>query len=355
MVLHIFTQVADYALEFIRLLDEKFESSDHVIVFRNKSRSEILTGRFQVKILFLETRKELVSNMPSLLKSADKILFHSFPVSRSLLFWYKYRKYCSKGVWSVWGQDAYWYNFCEKNLENRLYEWIRTRLIRRIPTIFCPIRGDYDFICDHYKTKAIYQPGMYPIPTDFDALRRIQNKTEKNEIIHIQVGNSSNPTNNTIEIIHFLARNMGGKCLVFCPVSYGDEEYAKTVIDYGNKELGNRFYPLTDFLDREQYASFVASIDILIMNHQRQQGLGNIFSYLYLGKKVYIRSDNSSFQFFEEHGIKVYDTRALLFEKDSLDLTEMDPQISKKNREQTEKIVSLETIAPGWAKVFNRK
>ena len=89
MVLHIFTQVADYALEFIRLLEEKFEPSDHVIVFRNKSRKEILEGRFQVKMLFLETRRELVSNMPSLLKSADRIIFHSFPVSRSLLFWYQ--------------------------------------------------------------------------------------------------------------------------------------------------------------------------------------------------------------------------------------------------------------------------
>ena len=153
---------------------------------------------------------------------------------------------------------------------------------------------------------------MYPIPTDFEALKRIQHKTEKNGIIHIQVGNSANPTNNTIEIIRFLAKNTGEKCRVFCPVSYGDEEYARTVIDYGKKELGDRFYPMTTFLDREQYASFVASVDILIMNHQRQQGLGNIFSYLYLGKKVYIRSDNSSFQFFEEHGIKVYDTRATL-------------------------------------------
>jgi dTDP-N-acetylfucosamine:lipid II N-acetylfucosaminyltransferase len=355
MVLHIFTQVSDYALEFIRLLKEKFEPLDHILVFRNKSRKEILEGKFQGKIYFLETRKELVSNMPSLLKNTDKIIFHSFPVSRSLLFWYRHRKYCSKGVWSVWGQDAYWYNYCEKTLENRMYEWIRTRLIRRLHTILCPIRGDYDFIRDHYRTKAIYQPGMYPIPTDFEALRGTKDKKEDNGIIHIQVGNSANPTNNTIEIIRYLAKNMGGKYLVFCPVSYGDEVYAKTVIDFGNKELGDRFYPMTAFLDREQYASFVASVDILIMNHQRQQGLGNIFSYLYLGKKVYIRSDNSSFQFFEEHGIKVYDTRTLLTGEDTEWLTEMNPQVSKKNRQQTEKIVSLETIAPGWAKIFNGK
>jgi hypothetical protein len=353
MVLHIFTRVSDYALEFIRLLDEKFDCTGHIIVFRNKSKKEILEGRFKVKTLFLESRKELVSQMPYLLKSADKIIFHSFPVSRSLLYWYRYRKYCSKGVWAVWGQDAYWYNYCEKTLENRLYEWIRTRLIRRLHTILCPIMGDYQFIREHYETKAIYQPGMYPIPTDFEALRRVQNKTGKNDVIHIQVGNSSNPTNNTIEIIHYLAENMDGNCLVFCPVSYGDEDYAKSVIDYGRKELGERFYPMTTFLDRQQYASFVASVDILIMNHQRQQGLGNIFSYLYLGKKVYIRSDNSSFQFFEDNGIKVYDTRALLSGNDSTDLTEMDPLVSAKNREQTEKIVSHETIAPGWAKIFN--
>ena len=42
----------------------------------------------------------------------------------------------------------------------------------------------------------------------------------------------------------------------------------------------------------------------------------------------------------------------LLSDEDSKGLTEMDPRVSKKNREQTEKIVSLDTIAPGWAKIF---
>jgi hypothetical protein len=44
------------------------------------------------------------------------------------------------------------------------------------------------------------------------------------------------------------------------------------------------------------------------MNHQRQQGLGNLISILWLGKKVFVRSDTTSYSYFKSEGFAVYDT-----------------------------------------------
>ena len=351
MIVHVFTQVSDYSSEFLNMLAEAFNADDHVIIFRKKTAWAKPPSVLNIK--YLTTRGDMITQMPSLLKEADKIVFHSFPVSRSLLFWYQQKKYMVKAVWSVWGQDAYWFKYCKKNPVNYLYEYIRTRLIRKLDVIFCPIKGDYEYLVSHYQTRARYINGMYPIPTDFEALVKLRNKKENQDKINIQIGNSANPTNNTEQVIRFIAKHKPQNFNVFCPLSYGDMDYANKIIAIGKQELGDHFYPLTNFLDRERYADFISSVDILIMNHQRQQGLGNIFSYLFLGKKVYIRSDNSSFEFFENNGIKVYNTLDLL-SSDSLDhLTVPDEDIALSNMSATERLVSRPFIISGWKQIFN--
>lgn len=337
------------------MLSEHFDQERHTIIFRSPARAEEVLETFDLKVMFLHRRKDFLKQMPPLIIGAEIILFHSFPVSRSLLFWYRYRKYMSRAIWSVWGQDAYWFDYCRKSAANLLFEWIRHRLIRKLGAILCPIRGDYDYIRNRYKTKAVYIEGMYPIPTDFVMLRALREKPSARQTLNIQVGNSANPTNNTLEVLSFLAQRKTGPERVYCPLSYGDQHYAQQVIDFGRRVLAERFFPLTIFLKREEYADFISTIDVLIMNHHRQQGLGNILSYLYLGKKVYIRRNNTSFSFFEEHGIKVFDTCALL-EQDSLDqLFEMEEEVGRTNMRQTESIISMEWIKQGWGEAFSLK
>jgi|WetSurSiteA1Bulk_404760.scaffolds.fasta_scaffold01443_4 dTDP-N-acetylfucosamine:lipid II N-acetylfucosaminyltransferase len=353
MIVHIFTQISDYSTEFIRMLTEEFDTSGHVVVFRSKAREKELRGIYNIKMLYLECRKDFLTHMPPLIRSADKLIFHSFPVSRSLFFWYRYRSYMNIAVWSVWGQDAYWFRYCKKNLRNLLYELLRSNLIRRLDKVVCPIKNDYEYIRTRYKTRATYVYSMYPIPTDFSALRLLRKKGRESKTVNIQLGNSANPTNNTLEVIRFLSKYKGAGFRVFCPLSYGDKEYTVKVIEWGRRELGDSFVPMTSFLNRKEYADFIANMDVLIMNHQRQQGLGNIFSYLFLGKKVYIRNDNSAFSFFEEHGIKVFDTQALLSGGDIDQIIDLNEEVALTNMKKTEELISMEKIIPGWKEVLS--
>jgi hypothetical protein len=352
MILHIFTRVSDYSAEFMALLTEKFQGEDHILIFRNSNNRHLIEGKFPFRIFFLVDRKDLIEQMPGLMARSEKILFHSFPVSRSLLFWFRYRKYFNKAIWCVWGQDAYWYRYCRKTPANRMYEYLRKRLIKKLNIILCPIEGDFEFIQKNYKTSAIYHPAMYPIPTDFRFLKTLRNTEKKIKELTIQVGNSSNPTNNTLEVLSFLKNHLDTRFRVFCPLSYGDEQYAQQIIEYGTRALGDRFTALTDFLDKNEYARFISSVDVLIMNHNRQQGLGNIFSYLFLGKKVYIRKDNSSFRFFNNNNIKVYDTTELIGMDLFGQLFAHDKTTASGNIARTEELISLDKISRDWKPIL---
>ncbi|HCC8073849.1 TPA: hypothetical protein M8J30_005062, partial [Klebsiella aerogenes] len=49
----------------------------------------------------------------------------------------------------------------------------------------------------------------------------------------------------------------------------------------------------------------------VIMNHIRQQGVGNIISMIYFGAKVFLRLENPTFSFLKEKGIKLYSVQEL--------------------------------------------
>jgi hypothetical protein len=61
----------------------------------------------------------------------------------------------------------------------------------------------------------------------------------------------------------------------------------------------------------------LGDIDISIFAHKRQQAMGNIITLLGLGKKIYIRTDITSWQFFKDIGARLFDYNKL--ELDSLD------------------------------------
>ncbi len=354
MILHLFTRVSDYSNEYLQMLTERFNPKDYVIVFRNDYRDQETLIRFpSIKIIFLGTRNDLISKMPALLKKSKKIIFHSFPISRSLFFWYRYRKYMKIAAWFVWGHDAYWFKYCKRSLSNRVYEFLRRQLFRKLNAIITPIKGDYEYVKEHYQTKAAYINCRYPVPTDFELLKSLRSEKSDKDFVNIQLGNSANPTNNLEEIIYYFGQSDNvSNYRFYCLLSYGDQRYAEKICKLGHEVLGESFKPVKNYMNRIEYANYISTIDVLIMNHQRQQGLGNILSFLFLGKKVYIRGDNSLYPFFEENGIKIYNTLDLFKSKDIHDVPYINSETVLDNIMKTEKLISWDSIVPQWKQIF---
>ena len=61
----------------------------------------------------------------------------------------------------------------------------------------------------------------------------------------------------------------------------------------------------------EKYLEFLGKIDIAVFAHKRQQAMGNMTTLLGLGKKVYLRSDVTPWEFYSKLGVKVFDVDGL--------------------------------------------
>jgi len=177
--------------------------------------------------------------------------------------------------------------------------------------------------------KAFYAPFTYGCIEDLLGDKTNQNVLNSKNIL---VGNSADPTNNHIEIFMKLSKMDLGERRVYVPLSYGgNEKYKAFLIKMGERLIGKNFYPLTTFMSLEKYNEILLSCGVLIFNHVRQQGVGNIITMGYLGAKIFINSKSPVYRFYKDFGIIFFDINSL---KDS----EICP-LSKKDYENNKKLL----------------
>lgn len=135
----------------------------------------------------------------------------------------------------------------------------------------------------------------------------------------ILLGNSASPTNNHIPAMELLKEvDLTGR-RIFVPLSYGDDRYARHVAQLGNRWFGDAFVAMIDFLPLADYNEAVSRCGTAILNHVRQQGIGNASMALYKGATLYLRPESTLHPFFTEMGAFVRDV-------DDLPTTLNDPQ-----------------------------
>lgn len=102
----------------------------------------------------------------------------------------------------------------------------------------------------------------------------------------ILLGNSASVTGNLFEALELLAAKGTGGRRIVAPLSYGDAVYADAVSRRGAELFGSDFVGLRDFLPLGEYQRIVADCSIVVMGHQRQQGVGNVAMALWSGARV---------------------------------------------------------------------
>ncbi len=112
----------------------------------------------------------------------------------------------------------------------------------------------------------------------------------------ILLGNSASLTCNHLDAFEILARLETNGRKIVVPLSYGGEAYADKVCLDGGKYFGDNFLPLRGFLPISEYVKTISQCGFVVMNHNRQQGLGNIVIMLYLGAKVFLRKENPLYE-----------------------------------------------------------
>lgn len=345
--LHIFPNGA-FAKPFVNFINKYFDPDEHLFfLLTGKNTANQMITEKNVKNFSGELKD--IGLLMQKMNKCEKILIHNLSVPPIVCILFIQPWLYKKVNWIVWGGDLHWYRTRSKNIKSNLYEIIRALIIKNIGEITTLVKGDYELAKLWYHIKGKYHHGIYINPITAEYLACVKNKKEDN-IVNIQVGNSAAPDNNHIEVLRLLKRFDNENINIFVPLSYGDNKYAQDVVEYGKKNFGEKFKPLLHFLDAKDYSQYLAAIDIAIFNHKRQQALGNIFALLYLGKKVYIRNDISTWPYLREElnlNITSYQDIANQTFSQFVNFNN-----SRDNKEKIKIMFDLDYIKKVWEKVF---
>ncbi len=322
--------------QFIQFLSRKFEElapgKNYYLVTSHSAAGGFRYPNFgEGKTISVQGKRGLAS-IPLHVRSCDMVIAHGMGPHAVVAFIASPRT--AIRVWSGWGYDYYGddsdpsagllkpetaaltrTNTAKKNTTSQLKNLARklisfgVKLTARQTDYFsAPISSDFEI----FKRRFDGFSGEYAqlnygnVPDTFSqgpAMCHGQN---------ILLGNSASETNNHVEILGILSRHDLGSRKVIVPLSYGDHEYRSNIIEIGKRMLGNAFVPLVDYMPLHEYSSIVASCNVVIMNHLRQQALGNIGTALYQGAHVFLDPSNPVYQFFIEKKAIVQSTQNLL-------------------------------------------
>jgi 4-alpha-L-fucosyltransferase (Fuc4NAc transferase). len=179
----------------------------------------------------------------------------------------------------------------------------------------------------------------YPLEFVFKGIEGIT-ITGKN----ILLGNSASLTNNHLEAFDKIMRlNLEDRKLVV-PLSYGDSRYAMEICKEGKNIFGKTFSPILDFMPLQEYNRMLSSCSIVVMNHYRQQAVGNILAMLWMGAKIYLNESNTFYQYLKNEGIHIFSIDMDLVNENPEVLDELTPIQIQTNREKLLKRISFNAI-----------
>lgn len=370
MFVHILiSSTSPYTCKYIRFIDKHFDPDQHIFVFNgpDTDRSPFLKvsmkeydyDEIRHRIMFID-KKSKIPQIIGLFNKADRIILHGklylfpdFPAS-TLLLWGFYKKYLSKATWVIWGVDLY--NFLDrpKDIKKRLYSYFRSKIICKVSCIASLLKEDYYIAQREYGTKAKFKYVFYPNPLQMDYLDGFKDKKGHPSERTILLGNSADTTNNHKEALMILSKLKGLNSRILCPLSYGGpKEYVDSVIRLGKRLFGKKFVPMLEFMPPKEYSRLLNTVDVAIMNHRIQEGFGNILALLYLGKKLYIRKETSSFKYFNRIGIKVFDMEQIT-DNTTESLFKMEEATGKRNREILRDELTEEHCVQLWKRIFTK-
>ncbi|GAB1055860.1 MAG: TDP-N-acetylfucosamine:lipid II N-acetylfucosaminyltransferase [Shewanella algae] len=349
-ILHI-APIEKFIPSFINLIKNHFPSEQHTIfTVGNYDKYPYTQAENTIHFEKFNSYKTLYHLLRAL-HSHKKIILHGLfthQLTMLLCFMPWLHKKCQ---WVIWGSDLYYHQLAVKNTRYRLIEMLRKVLISRLSGFITYVDGDYHKAQQWYGAKGrlyeciVYKSNVY-VGNELSGAELL-NSSLAHAKLNLLVGNSSDPTNNHQDIFKRLLEldvdKLVGK--IYCPLSYGNHEYAREIKKLGEALFGDKFHPLMGFIPLIEYNKILDEIDIAIFAHNRQQAMGNIINLLGRGKTVYMRSDTSSYFLFAKLGIQV-------FSIEHLALNVQSSNVSIRNNENVRDYFSEENLVKQWLKIF---
>jgi hypothetical protein len=180
-----------------------------------------------------------------------------------------------------------------------------------------------------------------------------------NEHIHVNgndilIGNSANYTNNHLEVFYKINEIGIGNRKVILPLSYGDAQYGDYIHYQGVSIFGSDLISLRQFMPLEQYTLTLQRCGIVIMNHYRQQAIGNIVMMIWIGAKVYLNESNTFYNYLKRIGVKVFSIDSDLNSENKKVFTNLEESEAMENRRIITAVFSETNVAGALRKSLEK-
>lgn len=225
-------------------------------------------------------------------------------------------------VWVGMGYD--YYEYVERDVHigfSKKVNFLEVGLKRAVRSVFK--NANFDFPSENLKSEAISKVMFFApvLPNEFFPVKKIFKNLEyiewnygslaksltndmslKEGANSILLGNSSDSSNNHVQILDTLSElNMSGRRIVL-PLNYGSKVYKKLFLRKLKKYQTLDLNVLNDFMPKDKYFDYISGCDVVIMNHVRQQAGANIAIALFMGAKVFLNKKSPFFDFYVNKG-----------------------------------------------------
>lgn len=340
-VVHLFGWDKKFFLPFRDFIHERFSDGGHQFIIYGDVTAGDVPASPDTTVM-----PRIFKNFAALttaMKKADKIIIHGL-FNNHLMYLLAMQPWLlKKCCWVIWGGDLYIHNAPVKDWRWKKNEFLRRFIAKRIGHFVTYIKGDFELAQKWYGAQGEYHHClMYPS----NLYKEFVLPPKQGRTTCILVGNSSDPSNNHAEIFEKLTPYEGENILIVCPLSYGPADNAERIAKLGKELFGDKFTPLLDFMPVEKYQELLGQIDIAVFAHKRQQAMGNTITLLGLGKKVFMRSDVSSWSFLLDLGVRIFDIDQFNISKLSGDEAKRNTEVILQNFSEKELISQLSGIFP---------
>jgi hypothetical protein len=338
-----------YVSSFIEFVNVEFSAEEHCFVIFKGFPHHRLSPPSQ-KNAYLVDSNTLVPVLDQVMASAQKVLIHGLFHGEILDYFLDHPAYLQRCYWSIWGGDVY--------QEAARPEWFlkkKRRFAQAIRGFIVGPNGDFDFVKALYglEEKRCFH-AIYVNPLGKKVLEPHRPAApvarDPGKPVVVQINNSADPS--IVEMLEKLHRFCEENIRIRVIASYGEPHHVQNALTTGSNLFGEKFEAIHQMLSPEAYAALLAQVDILVLNQPRQQGLGNTYAMLYLGKKVFVRRDITTWPFLREtYGIHLYDTLGI----DTLSyeaLVAQDLAALQQNRVRMEPFFDIPRLRRQWGAVF---
>lgn len=287
--------------------DPAFDPSEHLFVTQFGQVKEELSAYSNVILDKNGSQSDLVNRYA---ESADWLFSHGLPEKRETLR--IKRKYLKKIIWRTWGgsrQKGKWdgHHIIRSIItkgKDCVYYLFYKQYYGKAPIIGIANTVDViDLEQWNWNGDARLMPIGYVDRNAEQVVSRIKTEERpKNIRPKIMVGHQGTAGENHVAIVKELIRYKEDFD-IYLPLSYGNKPYIEAV----KAELASindpRIHVMDQFMPFGNYLSFLASVDVAIIDEKSSMALGNLCFLLYFGKKLFLNENGVIKKAFEKDNL----------------------------------------------------